>query len=118
MTNNKSAQGSWCAATALALTSPHSCWRRTRWRRMWRKWIAGTRQHLPIKTRGLTINMTSTAWGAPNPSAQLHQPPCPECNDIVRTTIIVSYGFFGDVLPRTPEGEKRLQMNKPTRGIF
>jgi hypothetical protein len=48
---------------------------------------------------------------ARNPSAQFHQPACPECRDPGP-----SYGFFGDVPPRTPEGEKRFQMNRPTKG--
>lgn len=48
---------------------------------------------------------------ARNPSAQFNQPPCPECRDTGP-----SYGFFGDVPPRTAEGEKRFQMNRPTKG--
>jgi hypothetical protein len=39
--------------------------------------------------------------------------PCPECRD---QTLAPGYGFFGDVPPRTPEGEKKLQLNKPSRG--
>ena len=39
------------------------------------------------------------------------QPACPECRDTGP-----SYGFFGDVPPRTAEGEKRFQLNKPTKG--
>ena len=40
---------------------------------------------------------------ARNPSAQFHQPPCPECRDNSRP----SYGFFGDIPPLTAEGKKR-----------
>ena len=49
---------------------------------------------------------------ARNPSAQFHQPPCPECRDDSRP----SYGYFGDVPPMTPEGEKRFLANRPTKG--
>jgi hypothetical protein len=49
---------------------------------------------------------------ARNPSAQFHQPPCPECRDDSRP----SYGYFGDVPPMTPEGEKRFMANRPTKG--
>ena len=48
---------------------------------------------------------------ARNPSAQFGQAPCPECRDPGP-----SYGYFGDVPPMTPEGEKRFQMNRPTKG--
>ena len=41
------------------------------------------------------------------------QPACPECRD----NGPVAYGFFGDVPPRTPEGEKKFQMNRPTKGF-
>src|SRR5947209_996894 len=47
---------------------------------------------------------------ARNPSAQFNQPPCPECRDNSRP----SYGFFGDIPPMTPEGEKRFMANRPT----
>ena len=50
---------------------------------------------------------------ARNPAAQFGQPPCPECRDPGP-----SYGFFGDVPPMTPEGEKRFQMNRPTKGYM
>ena len=53
-----------------------------------------------------------TGLWAHNPGA-FHQPACPECRDIGP----VAYGFFGDVPPRTPEGEKRFQMNRPTKGF-
>jgi len=46
-----------------------------------------------------------------NPQAQYNQPPCAECRDTGP-----SYGFFGDVPPMTPEGEKKFRMNKPTKG--
>jgi hypothetical protein len=49
---------------------------------------------------------------ARNPSAQFHQPPCPECRDDSRP----SYGFFGDIPPLTAEGKKRFEANKPTKG--
>ena len=49
---------------------------------------------------------------ARNPSAQFHQPPCPECRDNSRP----SYGFFGDVPPLTAEGKKRFDANRPTKG--
>ena len=49
---------------------------------------------------------------ARNPSAQFHQPACPECRDDSRP----SYGYFGDVPPLTPDGEKRFQANRPTKG--
>jgi len=48
---------------------------------------------------------------ARNPSAEFHQPPCPECRDTGP-----SYGYFGDVPPMTPAGEKRFWGNKPTKG--
>jgi hypothetical protein len=44
------------------------------------------------------------------------QPACPECRD-PGPNIPGAYGFFGDVPPRTPEGEKRFQMNRPTKGL-
>jgi hypothetical protein len=46
-----------------------------------------------------------------NPAAQYNQPPCAECRDTGP-----SYGYFGDVPPMTPEGEKRFRLNKPTKG--
>ncbi len=46
-----------------------------------------------------------------NPAAQYNQPECPECRDTGP-----SYGYFGDVPPMTPEGEKRFRQNKPTKG--
>ena len=49
---------------------------------------------------------------ARNPSAQFGQPPCPECRDNSRP----SYGYFGDIPPMTPEGEKRFKANHPTKG--
>jgi len=49
---------------------------------------------------------------ARNPSAQFHQPPCPECRDNSRP----SYGYFGDIPPMTPEGEKKFLANRPTKG--
>ena len=42
-----------------------------------------------------------------------HQPACPECRD----NGPISYGFFGEVPPRTPEGEKKFQLNKPSKGF-
>lgn len=41
-------------------------------------------------------------------------PRCPECVDPGPWP---SYGYHGNPPPRTPEGEKRLQANKPGRGI-
>lgn len=41
-------------------------------------------------------------------------PPCPECRDGVDWP---GYGFFGTPPSRTPEGERRFQLNKPARGI-
>src|SRR6058998_77765 len=40
-------------------------------------------------------------------------PACAECRD---TPNAPGYGFFGTPPPRTPEGEKRFQANKPGRG--
>jgi hypothetical protein len=40
-------------------------------------------------------------------------PACPECRDFL---LPGGYGFFGDVPPRTPAGEKKFQLNKPGRG--
>src|SRR5437879_1394948 len=40
-------------------------------------------------------------------------PQCPECRD---QALAPGYGFYGDVPPRTPEGEKKFQLNKPSRG--
>lgn len=53
----------------------------------------------------------SGLW-ARNPADQFGQPPCPECRDPGP-----SYGFFGDVPPMTPEGEKRFLNNRPTKGL-
>jgi len=50
---------------------------------------------------------------ARNPAAQFKQAPCPECRDPGP-----SYGYFGDVPPMTPEGERRFQMNRPTKGYM
>jgi len=44
---------------------------------------------------------------------QFHLADCPECGD---NGAAPGYGFYGDVPPRTPEGEKKFQMNKPSRG--
>src|SRR5579871_5338749 len=41
------------------------------------------------------------------------QPACPECRDDGPT----AYGFFGDVPPRTAAGEKKFEMNRPTKGF-
>ncbi|MEY4640534.1 MAG: hypothetical protein RLZZ227_528 [Pseudomonadota bacterium] len=41
-------------------------------------------------------------------------PPCPECREPVGWP---GYGFFGEVPPRTPEGERRMNLNKPARGL-
>jgi len=41
-------------------------------------------------------------------------PPCPECRD---PRDWPGYGFFGTPPPRTAEGERRFQLNKPARGI-
>jgi hypothetical protein len=40
--------------------------------------------------------------------------PCPECRDPVTWP---GYGFFGDTPPRTPEGQRRFEQNKPARGL-
>jgi len=40
--------------------------------------------------------------------------PCPECRDPVNWP---GYGFFGDTPPRTPEGQRRFEQNKPARGL-
>jgi len=40
---------------------------------------------------------------------------CPECRDTLPIPV-PGYGYFGDVPPRTPEGEKRLQATKHARG--
>jgi hypothetical protein len=46
-------------------------------------------------------------------SQQFKLPPCPECRE---HGPIPGYGFHGTPPPRTPEGEKRFQANKPSRG--
>jgi len=51
-----------------------------------------------------------TGLWARNPGP-FKQPACPECRDRGP-----GYGFLGDVPPRTPEGERKFQMNKPTKG--
>jgi hypothetical protein len=54
----------------------------------------------------------SGLWGrAPE---QYGLPGCPECRDPVD---FPGYGYFGGPPPRTPEGERRFQLNKPARGI-
>jgi hypothetical protein len=40
-------------------------------------------------------------------------PPCQECRD---QALAPGYGFYGDVPPRTPAGEKKFQSYKPARG--
>ena len=47
-----------------------------------------------------------------NPS-QFKLAPCPECREHGPAP---GYGFFGTPAPRTPEGEKKFQLNKPGRG--
>jgi hypothetical protein len=42
------------------------------------------------------------------------QPGCPECREPVGWP---GYGFFGDIPPRTPEGQRRMDLNKPARGL-
>ena len=42
------------------------------------------------------------------------QPPCPECRD---TLIFPNYGFHGEPPPRTAEGQRRFDLNKPARGL-
>jgi hypothetical protein len=44
---------------------------------------------------------------------QFKMPACPECRDRGPAP---GYGFFGDVPPRTPEGEKKMSLNHPSRG--
>ena len=46
-------------------------------------------------------------------SQQFKLPPCPECRE---HGPIPGYGFHGTPPARTPEGEKRFQANKPSRG--
>src|SRR5581483_7534226 len=41
--------------------------------------------------------------------------PCPECADPPPGPF-PGYGFLGTPPPRTPEGEKKFQVNKPSRG--
>jgi hypothetical protein len=43
-------------------------------------------------------------------------PACPECAE-QNPIRIPGYGYFGDVPPRTPEGEQKLQMTKHGRGF-
>ena len=50
---------------------------------------------------------------ARNPSAQYGQPACPECRDIPGP----SYGYFGDVPPMTPAGQKRFEANTAHEGL-
>jgi hypothetical protein len=40
-------------------------------------------------------------------------PPCQECRDQASAP---GYGFYGEVPPRTPEGEKKMNLNHPSRG--
>ena len=40
-------------------------------------------------------------------------PPCQECRD---QALAPGYGFYGDVPPRTAEGEKKFNLNHPSRG--
>jgi hypothetical protein len=54
----------------------------------------------------------SGLWG--RSPEQYGLPGCPECRDPVD---FPGYGYFGDPPPRTPEGERRFQLNKPARGI-
>lgn len=63
-----------------------------------------------------------SGFWARNP-AQFGQTACPECRDPGPFSRMIGappglYGFFGDVPPMTPEGEKRFQMNKPTKGLL
>jgi hypothetical protein len=39
---------------------------------------------------------------------------CPECREPVGWP---GYGFFGDVPKRTPEGQRRMDLNRPARGL-
>jgi len=41
-------------------------------------------------------------------------PPCPECGDPGPWP---GYGYHGTPPPRTPEGERRFQLNRPSRGV-
>ena len=52
-----------------------------------------------------------TGLWARNP-APLGLPPCPECAN----NGPISYGYFGDVPPMTPEGQRRFDANRPTKG--
>ncbi|HEX6999560.1 MAG TPA: hypothetical protein VF322_15580 [Gammaproteobacteria bacterium] len=45
---------------------------------------------------------------------QYDLPPCPECRDPVTWP---GYGFFGETPPMTPEGQRRFEENRPSRGL-
>ena len=47
-------------------------------------------------------------------SQQFKLPPCPECRE---HGPVPGYGYHGKTPARTPEGEKRFQANKPSRGF-
>src|SRR6202165_5739409 len=122
MTRNNSglAQFSWHAVRALALTAVPVFL-------LVQSSVAQNAARMASKVSGNDVNKTyetsdkdtrpydkhdfNGIW-ARNPSAQFHQPPCPECRDDSRP----SYGYFGDVPPMTPEGQKRFEANRPTKG--
>jgi hypothetical protein len=52
-------------------------------------------------------------WGR-NPT-QYGLPPCNECRDA--GPVAPAYGFWGNLPPRTPQGEKTLQSRRPGRGL-
>jgi hypothetical protein len=117
MTNNKSAKCSWYAATALALAIPAFLLAQNSLVQN----VAKVDRHETSAssdkdTRPYDKHDFNGLW-ARNPSAQFGQPPCPECRNVGPIEgYFVTYGFFGDVPPRTAEGEKRFQMNRPTKG--
>jgi len=73
--------------------------------------VPGTLESSDKDTRAYDKHDLSGLWSR-NPG-QFHLAPCPECRDRGPAP---GYGFFGDVPPRTPAGEKKFQLNKPGRG--
>jgi len=63
-------------------------------------------------TRAYTKRDFSGLWS--RASEQYGLTPCPECRDPVGWP---GYGFFGNPPPRTPEGQRRFDLNKPARGL-
>ena len=74
--------------------------------------MAGGAGSSDTDTRRYDAHDLSGLWGrAPE---QYGLSACPECRDPVD---FPGYGYFGKPPPRTPEGERRFQLNKPARGI-